>query len=199
MYANSILGCAPEPLNFKMLFEPFEEQLHQPSFLIEICDIQCRKVFRIRQESELAVIYFYGTVVIGNRFCEIETPDSTRKFEMLFPPPRGLISIKYSFPSGDNFISILGAPLQYPIFSRIIGTTFLILSLTSSGRQEGWWCEISTRYFPSVFLQPAPCISGTFANVKPFPKTHLRNTPRSDQPFRKRCTVSLHRGKTMAF
>ena len=57
LYANSVLRCAPELLYLKMLLEPFEEQLNQPSFLIKIGDIQCRKLFRIRQKSELTIIF----------------------------------------------------------------------------------------------------------------------------------------------
>ena len=58
LYANSVLCCAPEFLYLEMLLEPFEEQLDSPSFLIKIGDIQCRKLFCIRQDSELTVILF---------------------------------------------------------------------------------------------------------------------------------------------
>ena len=58
LYANIVLCCAPEFLYLEMLFEPFEEQFDQSSFLIKVGDIQYRKLFRIRQKSELTVIFF---------------------------------------------------------------------------------------------------------------------------------------------
>ena len=58
LYADGVLCCAPEFLYLEVLLEPFEEQLDQPSFLVKIGDIQCRKLFRIRQKSELTVIFF---------------------------------------------------------------------------------------------------------------------------------------------
>lgn len=58
LYANGVLRCAPEFLYLEVLLEPFEEQLNQLSFLVKISNIQCRKLFRIRQKSELTVIFF---------------------------------------------------------------------------------------------------------------------------------------------
>ena len=63
LYAYSILSCSPKFLYLKMLLEPFEEQLHQPSFLIEISNVQRRKVLRMRQESKRTLIFL---VIVSN-------------------------------------------------------------------------------------------------------------------------------------
>lgn len=54
LYANSVLRCTPEFLYLEVLLELFKEQFNQPSFL----NIQCWKLFCIRQKSELTVIFF---------------------------------------------------------------------------------------------------------------------------------------------
>ena len=58
LYSDSVLCSAPEFLNLEVLLEPFEEQFNQPSFRVKIGNIQCRKLFRIRQKSELTVVFF---------------------------------------------------------------------------------------------------------------------------------------------
>jgi hypothetical protein len=51
------VSVVPQKSDLEMLFDPLKEEFYQPSFLIEICDIQCGKMLCIRQESELTVIF----------------------------------------------------------------------------------------------------------------------------------------------
>ena len=55
---HSILGSAPELLDSEVLLEPLEEQLYQPSVLVEVCNLLSRQVHRIGQEHELTVLLF---------------------------------------------------------------------------------------------------------------------------------------------
>lgn len=41
LYSDSILGCAPEFLDFEVLLEPLEEQLYLPAVLVELGNLQC--------------------------------------------------------------------------------------------------------------------------------------------------------------
>ena len=54
---NGILRSAPELFDLKMLFEPLEEQLYLPSVLVQVGNLQGRKVERIGQEDELTPFF----------------------------------------------------------------------------------------------------------------------------------------------
>jgi hypothetical protein len=43
LHAKSLFWRTLDPFNLKMLLRPFEEQLEQPSFLIETGIMQCEK------------------------------------------------------------------------------------------------------------------------------------------------------------
>ena len=70
--ADSILRCAPEPLDLEMLFEPFEEQLDAPPVFIEQRDGQRIRLKIVREEDVHLVRfrvniddfpYLFGTLV----------------------------------------------------------------------------------------------------------------------------------------
>ena len=49
--ADSILRCAPKPLDLEVLFEPFEEQLDAPPVFVEQRDGQCIRLKIVRQKD----------------------------------------------------------------------------------------------------------------------------------------------------
>lgn len=49
---------APEPFDFKVLLQPFEEQFYKLSLFIEISYIKCRYMFGICQEGKFTIIFF---------------------------------------------------------------------------------------------------------------------------------------------
>ena len=51
LYAHSIFGFSPEPLDLKMLLDPFEEQLHLPPIFIEQGDV-------LRTEKEVVRVVY---------------------------------------------------------------------------------------------------------------------------------------------
>ena len=56
LYADGILGLAPEFLDLKVLLNPLEEKLDLPSVLIQKCDVLGRKVEVVRVIRECPVM-----------------------------------------------------------------------------------------------------------------------------------------------
>ena len=56
LYSDSILSCAPEFLDFEVLFEPLEEQFYLPTILVKIGNLQCGQFCGISQEHELTTL-----------------------------------------------------------------------------------------------------------------------------------------------
>ena len=61
LYAHSILGFSPEPLDLEMLFDPFEKQLHLPPTFIEESDVLGCKIEIVRVINK-APLEFWGIV-----------------------------------------------------------------------------------------------------------------------------------------
>jgi hypothetical protein len=56
LYSDSVLSCAPELLDLKVLLEPLEEQFYLPTIFVEVGNLQCGQFHCIRQEHELAAL-----------------------------------------------------------------------------------------------------------------------------------------------
>ena len=61
LYAHSILGFSPEPLDLEMLFDPFEKQLHLPPIFIKESDVLSCKIEIVRVVNK-APLEFWSIV-----------------------------------------------------------------------------------------------------------------------------------------
>jgi len=102
LYAHSIFGFSPEPLDLEMLLDPFEKQLHLPPVFIKKSDVLGCKIVVIRVVNETALEF--GGIV--------DNPsDDSRIFLLilLLCEPNALVfedvvsPIKYAF-SIDNLV-----------------------------------------------------------------------------------------------
>ena len=61
LYAHSIFGFSPEPLDLEMLLDPFEKQLHLPPVFIKESDVLGSKIEVVRVVNETA-LEFWGII-----------------------------------------------------------------------------------------------------------------------------------------
>lgn len=55
--ADGILRSVPKLLNLEMLLQPFEEEFHQLSFLVQFCNFKGCEMLGIGEESELTFFF----------------------------------------------------------------------------------------------------------------------------------------------
>jgi hypothetical protein len=76
LYPDSVLGSAPEPLDFEVLLEPLEEKFYLPSVLVEVGDLRGCQFECVGKEHELTALLL------------IEEPHKPQMFGISFPTVR---------------------------------------------------------------------------------------------------------------
>ena len=100
LYAHSIFGFSPEPLDLKMLLDPFEEQLHLPPIFIEQGDV-------LRTEKEVVRVVYETAMQLRSIVDNPSNDSGIFLLILLFCEPNALVfedivsPIQYAFSIGN--------------------------------------------------------------------------------------------------
>ena len=100
LYAHSIFGFSPEPLDLKMLLDPFEEQLHLPPIFIEQGDV-------LRTEKEVVRVVYETAMQLRSIVDNPSDDSGIFLLILLFCEPNALVfedivsPIQYAFSIGN--------------------------------------------------------------------------------------------------